>query len=272
MRRGVGFALLLALAAPGLAGERGYSLFNPVPADQMRPFCSDSPGFGIPTCIVDAGHVMLEVTPITATFERANGINNDNYAIGQTLARVGLNNSLEVVAGWTPINVTNISGGGSSIHETTTGDLGIGLKQSLRNPDGGGFSVAMQPFIDIPTDGGRVGFALALPFAWALSDVWSLGFTPEIGALPDALQSGYHVGGSAAVSLSRVVGSFNLGAELFLEANRDPEGTVHAATANFSLAWQPAGNANLNFNLGADFGLDAAAADAEIYCGFARRF
>ncbi len=270
MRR-AGVALLLALAAPAQAGEGNYSLFHPVPADLLRPFCSDSPGFGIPTCIVDAGHVMLEVTPVTATLDSVNGISNDSYAIGATLVRVGLNASLELVAGWTPITVTSISGGGSS-SETATGPIGIGVKQSLRNPDGSGFSVAVQPFIAIPTDGARVGFALAMPFAWALDDVWSLGFTPEIAALPDAAPGGYHVGGSAAVSVSRVIGAFNLGAELYLEADRDPAGTLHAATANFSLAWQPPGNANLNLNLGVDFGLDGAAPDAEIYGGFAHRF
>ena len=58
MRGGWG-ALLLALAVPAHAEEARYSLFNPVPADQLRPFCSDSPGFGIPTCIVDAGHVIV---------------------------------------------------------------------------------------------------------------------------------------------------------------------------------------------------------------------
>ena len=269
-----GVALVVALSAtPARAIEdEEHTLFNPVPEDELRPLCSDNPGFGVPPCIVDAGHVIFEFTPVTATFDSLNGVKTSDYALGDVLLRLGLTETLETFVNWTPLNISAVKAGGNKVTEHATGSIGFGLKQSLKNPDGEGFSMAGEPALAIPTNGDGVAFALALPASQSLGPYWSVGITPELDVLPNALDGGYHMAGSVAVSLSRAISSFELGAEIYLAANRDPAGTIHYATANFSLSWQPPKNENLSFDIGADVGLNDATADIEIYCGLSRRF
>lgn len=273
-RAGVALALALLLAAvPAHADdEDDYSLFDPVPDDELRPLCSDNPGFGIPPCVVDAGHVMFEFTAITATFASVDGIRANDFAIGDVLLRVGLNSTLEAFASWTPLTIFTVRSGAPRQTDRATGDIGFGFKQSLRNPDGEGLSVAVEPSIEVPTNGAPVNWTLALPVSQTLAGDWTLGLTPEIALLPNALGGGHHIGGSFAVSLSHEIDAFNLGAELYLARDNDPAEAVRYATANFSLSWVPSGQDDLSFDIGADVGLNANTADVEIYCGLSRRF
>ena len=269
---GVTLALVLA-ASPALAIEdEAHTLFNPVPDDELRPLCSDNPGFGVPPCIVDAGHFTVELTAVTATFDSSGGVDTSNYEVADALARVGLTEKLEAFVSWTPFNIHTEKRGGISTTSHQTGGVTLGLKQSLKNPDGAGFSVAVEPSIAIPTDGGRLSGTLALASSLQLAGGWSLGFTPELFVLPNATASGTHIGGSAAVSLSVAVAAFDLGGELYLAEDRDPSGSIQYATANFSLSWQPPKNENLSLDVGFDFGLNAASPDFEVYIGFNRRF
>ncbi|WP_166430494.1 transporter [Polymorphobacter arshaanensis] len=269
-----GLALVLALsAAPARAlDDEHHSLFDPVPEDELRPLCADNPGFGLPPCIVDAGHVMFEFTAVTATFANIGGVRTQNYAIGDVLLRVGLTETLETFASWTPLNIYTEKSGASPQSDSATGSIGFGFKQSLRNPDGEGLSIAAELAIEIPTNGENIAWTLALPVSQAFGDDWTLGFTPELALLPNTLDGGQHLGGSMAVSLSRAIADFNLGAEIYVAKDDEPTGAIRYATANFSVSWQPPKNENLSFDIGADFGLNAATADVEIYCGLSRRF
>src|ERR1700681_4588156 len=49
----------LPSAEPG-PDKSNYSLYNPVPDDQMRPFSSDRPGKTHSSLTVDAGHIQVE--------------------------------------------------------------------------------------------------------------------------------------------------------------------------------------------------------------------
>jgi len=266
----------LVAASPILAAEPAsdphYTLSNPVPANELRPLCPDNPGFGVPPCIIDAGHLMVELTAVTASFNSVAGVKSSDYALGKVLLRLGVNNSLEAYASWTPLSIDTTSDQGQHRTNSTTGSFNVGVKQSLRNPDGAGLSVAVQPGVSIPSNGSRVSLSLALPVSQALGGGWSLGFTPEVDALPDSIGSGTHLGGSVAMSVSYSVSAFTLSAEAYLAEDRDPVVIGHLAVANFSLSWVPPRKTNLSLYIGADFGLNGAPNDAEFYCGLSRRF
>ena len=63
---GVGLWLSASVAAPALAQSAGdpdksqYTVFNPVPADQMRDFSTDRPPKANSPYTVDAGHFQYE--------------------------------------------------------------------------------------------------------------------------------------------------------------------------------------------------------------------
>lgn len=266
-------ALALTLAAPASAVEdEDHTLFNPVPDDELRRLCADNPGFGLPPCIVDAGHVIFEFTALTATFANIDGIRAQEYAVGDVLLRVGLNETLETFVSWTPLTIYTIKSGASPQIDRATGSIGFGFKQSLRNPDGEGLSIAVEPAMEIPTNGENVAWTLALAVSQSLGSDWTLGFTPKLALLPNEFDGGRHAGGSMAVSLSRAIADFDVGAEIYVAKDDEPTGAIRYATANFSVSWQPPKNANLSFDIGADFGLNATTADVEIYCGLSRRF
>jgi hypothetical protein len=265
-------ALMLAAVPTQALEDEEHTLFDPVPDDELRPLCSDNPGFGVPPCIVDAGHVIFEFTAVTATVDKIDGVRTQNYAIGDVLLRVGLNETLEAFASWTPLTIYTVKSSASPQTERATGSIGFGVKQSLRNPDGEGLSIAVEPAMEIPTNGENVAWTLALPVSQSLGEDWTLGFTPELALLPNALDGGRHAGGSMALSLSRAIADFNVGAEIYVAKDDEPTGAVRYATANFAVSWEPPGNANLSFDIGADFGLNDTTADVEIYCGLSRRF
>ncbi len=269
---GMALALTLAAAPVQAVDDEEHTLFNPVPDDELRPLCADNPGFGLPPCIVDAGHVIFEFTAVTATFASVDGVRTQDYAIGDVLLRVGLNDTLEAFASWTPLTIYTIKSNVSPQTERATGSIGFGFKQSLRNPDGEGLSIAVEAATEIPTNGETIAWTVALPVSQPIGGDWTLGFTPELALLPNALDGGRHAGGSMAVSLSRAIADFNVSAEIYVAKDDEPAGTVRYATANFSVSWEPPRNVNLSFDIGADFGLNAATADVEIYCGLSRRF
>jgi hypothetical protein len=266
--RALALLVLLAVAAPVAA----YSLFDPVPDDKLRPLCTDQPGFGVPPCIVDAGHVQLETTPLTLSFDKAGGMRSTEADIGTFLLRTGLTERLEFDIGWTPLVVTTLHDGNARYNHSETGDMGVALKQSLRDPDGQGFSVAVQVALVVPTNGDRVSAVIELPVSLPLSDRLSLGLTPAVELLPDTLGGGTHAGAAASVALGYVVGAVTLGAELYVTYDDDPAGVVRQQIANFSLTWLPGANPNLEFNVGADFGLNSDAPGAQLNFGISRRF
>jgi hypothetical protein len=261
------FAVGLAAAAvPATA----YSLTDPVPDDKLRPMCADQPGFGVPPCIVDAGHVQFEMTALTLGFDKADGVKSTTADIGSFLLRTGVTDGLEVDVGWTPLMLTTLRDGNYRYSHSETGDVAVALKQSLLDPDGQKFSVAVQVGLTIPTNGDRVSAVIDLPVSLPLSDRLTLGFTPAIEFLPDSFGGGTHVGGAGSIALGYTLGSVTLGTEVYVTYEDDPAGVVQQQILNFAVIWQTSDN--LEFDVGADVGLNADAPAAQVYFGISRRF
>jgi hypothetical protein len=257
---------LAAAAVPAAA----YSLTDPVPDDKLRPLCTDQPGFGVPPCIVDAGHVQFEMTALILGFDKADGVKTTTADIGTFLVRTGLTDGLEIDVGWTPLMVTTLHDGNYRYNQSETGDVAVALKQSLRDPDGQGVSVAVQAGLTIPTNGDRVSAVIDLPVSLPLSDRLTLGFTPALELLPDSYGGGTHFGAAGSVALGYQIGSVTLGTEVYITYEDEPDGVVQQQILNFAVIWVVRGN--LEFDVGADVGLNADAPAAQVYFGISRRF
>src|ERR1700754_1567747 len=88
------------------------SIATPCAAQALRPFCAERPGKATPPCILDAGHLQLEVGLADGVFERSAGAHEDTYSLGASELRFGLTRRVEVEAGWAPLIVDHVRGAG----------------------------------------------------------------------------------------------------------------------------------------------------------------
>ena len=245
-------------------------------ADELRDFCADRPGNGTPACTMDPGHLMLEVGLVDWTRDRQDTARTDTWTAGDILLRYGVGESTELQLGWTAYGEVHTRDTGLDDRISGSGDVLIALRQNLQNPDGSGVSVALMPFLTLPTGGEAIGAGkwsggLVLPVGIDLGGDFSLGLTAELDATPNSERGGHHAAYAGTIGLGiPLTGS--LGASLELTASRDldPAGHSQERAAAVSFAWEVSDDIQLD--LGSNFGLNRQTADAEVYAGIARRF
>jgi hypothetical protein len=257
-------APLLALAALFLA--------NAAHAQDLRDFCADRPGKGTPPCILDAGHIQLEVGVADAEFQSGGGVHSRAYTFGETELRLGLSPTLEAQVSWAPLIIEK-ERGFSRI--TGSDDLTLGLITALTDPDGKGMAASLQGFVTAPTAthglgaGGWSGGA-RLPAEIPFGHGVSLGLTPEVDIVRNADGGGTHLALVAAVGVGRAFGRLSLEIEAWGAIDDDPTARTYQASADVSAALALGDNAQLD--AGVNLGLNRDTPDVEVYAGIARRF
>lgn len=250
----------------------------PSAAQEMRDLCPTRPGLGTPPCIVDQGHVLAELGIADWTRDQDNDTRTDTILGGDLLLRYGVDANSEVHIGWTAYghqherdrltgNIQNTSG---------VGDVTVAYKRSLAQPDGSGFSVALQPFATLPAGGSAIGngdwsAGLIVPVSAEIAKRVELQFSPEVDAAVDEDRSGRHLSYGTVAGLG-VDMSETLSTALEFSAFRDDDPVGHSTEllAAASLAWQPTDAWQLD--VGSAFGLNANSPHARLYVGIARHF
>ena len=256
--------LILSLAAALLAGS--------AEAQALRDFCAERPGKATPPCIVDKGHLMLEVGLADAVFERGSGTHEDTYGFAATELRFGLSKRVEIGAEWTPAIVEHNSGEAS---RSGVGDVVLDLKAALTNPDEDGLAISAQGFVTAPTAthgqgaGGWTG-GVRLPISAPLGPSTDFGLAPEVDVARDAAGGGTHLAWAGAIGVSHGFGPMTLGVELWGQIDDDPADRTYEASADLTAAYAVGDNAQLD--AGVSLGLNRATPDVEVYAGIARRF
>lgn len=270
-------SMILALSLAGFGLAPPASAQPSEPSQDQREFCPARPGLGTPACTIAPGRVAIETGIADWTRDDSADERSDTVLIGDTLVRIGLSDTLEAQLGWTPF-------GHSRTRDKTTGkvdsvervgDALVGLKANLRNPDGSGFSAAIQPFATIPIGRSPVGAGdwaagVVVPLSYDLSPALNLQLSPEIDAAADGDRHGRHLAyGSVlglGVSLSDAVG---VTFELAATRDNDPEAHSTEAYGAISASWAPSDDMQLD--AGTTLGLNHNAADLELYVGISRQ-
>jgi len=256
----------LLLASPALA------------EDDLRDLCAERPGLDTPACTVDPGHLQVEIGLGDWTLDRQTGSRTDTVLLGSILARYGVGTSTEVRLGWTAYGHTRTRDRttGAIDRSSGTGDVTIGLKQNLSNPAGDGFSLALLPYASLPTGkndigAGDWGAGLLIPVSFDLTNEVTWEATPEVDAAVDADGKGRHLayGGAAGINID-LSKRWSMSIEAELIRDRDSAGHSTRALAGTFLAWQP--KERLQFDVGAQAGLNRATPDLELYFGISRKF
>ena len=226
------------------AAKEDYTLFNPVPEDQLRPFSTDRPGKTHSTITVDAGHFQLESDFFNYTYDHysPNQETTRVVSVATPILKAGITEDIDLEAAFDLYDDTHvtargqtagggISGGASnataggssgaaqSVSSNSSGDVkgqgfgdtALGAKINLLGNDGGGTSsFALLPFVKIPTGvqnvtNGVTEYTLNAPYALQLDSLYSLTLEPALGFLKNYNNTGHHGDYSFLVNLSRPV-------------------------------------------------------------------
>jgi hypothetical protein len=269
MRKGI-VAALVPMVLAGLA--------SPLYAAELRDYCPDRPGLGTPACIIDRGHASVEVGLADWTRDSSADERDTQAIFGDVLLRYGLTGTTELQVEWQgygrDADLDRTTGIRSVTHRP--GDLSIVLRQNLRNPDGSGFAVSVQPSLSLavgrsPIGAGDWGAGLLVPMSYELNDSFAIEFVPEADAAVDGDGHGRHLAYGAVAGLAaKLSKAVTTTVELQELRDRDPAGHATMTLAGLSVGWQP--RDNLQIDIGSNAGLNRNSPDIELYLGISRRF
>ena len=202
-----------------------------------RDFCPDRPGLDTPPCTVDPGRLSAEASLGDWTHESDADAVTDTVLIGDALLRYGIAEHAEARIGWTAFGEvrTRDRASGTVTHQSGVGDVTLGIKRNLIDPDGKQFSVALLPSVSLPAGGSAIGAgdwgaSLLVPTSLPLGGAFTLLLTPEFDAAVDQDRSGRHFAWGTAGGLGiAATKSLNLAAEFSVIRDDDPSG--HATVA-----------------------------------------
>ena len=260
---------LIFLAAVGLGAATAAA------ADE-QPICADRPGKATSACTVPIGHWQVETGFADWTLQKDGGERDSSLTIGETTIKYGLTDSTDIEVDVTPWQRSTSRFGGLSERASGIGDVNLIAKQRLSRADAPVQVIAM-PVMKIPTakhslGNGKWEAGLLVPVGYAIpGSPFSLALTPEIDWAADGDGRGHH----AAMAQVAAVGwaasdRLNLSAELWGAWDWDRSGTTRQASADGSAAWLLGKDVQLD--AGANFGLNRATPDVELYTGVAVRF
>lgn len=255
-------ALFLASAAPALAQ-----------GDEGPRFCPSRPSLGESGCTTEPGHVQLEMSLVDWTRDEDAREQDDTILAGDLQARFGLTHSTELQVAWTLYghDRTRDKLAGGIDRTSGVGDVQIGIRQNLRNPDGKGLSLAIEPSVTLPVGrapigAGTWGAGVVIPVTYDLSDTLNLQLTNDVEAAPDQDGAGRHFLASAVVGLGYdLTAQVTAVAEVQVTQDNDPDGHRTQAFAAGSLAWQPTRRFQLDVLVGA--GLNRDTPDVRVLTG-----
>ncbi len=274
-------ATATALAAPAApAVQPNYTLFNPAPESALRPLCTDRPTKSNGPCTVDPGHLQIEADILDAQIQHSGGIRTETYFMADPTVKLGLTKTVDAEVNIAAIESVAIRTPGGLTNTTATGigDLYARLKWNFFGVDGGPVSIALSPYVKLPTarlgvGNGATEEGLLVPVQFNLANSWTLAFNGEVDALKDQNDSGRHANYLGIVSLSHPLTKTLTGTvELWNDLNDDPSGSVRQRSFDLALAWVPMAMPNVQFDGGLNFGLNDGTPRVQVYAGVSRRF
>jgi len=273
--RAIVLGMLATMAAPAAAQDPELP-----PPPKLRELCSERPGLATAVCIVDPGHLQVELGLADWTLDRTSAQREDRIDLGDVLLRYGLGKTTELQLGWTAYSHVRTldRADGSVAIDQGVGDVTIGLKQNLRHPAEGkiGFAMSVLPFVTLPTghDGvsdGTWSAGLVLPMSYKIDDTVAIALSPEVDASANESGDGRHLAYGAAMGFQvEVAQGMRLSPEVQIVRDDDPDDSRTMASA--SLSFDVRVKKRTQVDLQAVAGLNDNTPDIRLLCGVTHKF
>lgn len=255
----------------------GAAPAEPAPAVSKTPaLCTDRPTKATSACTVPKGMIQFETDIINFTRITAAGINTDTILYTNPTIKYGLTDSTDIEASIAPYETIRVHGGGvGSSTIGGVGDLYLRVKQQLTDP-AATTQLALLPYVKVPTARLGVGnrkfeYGLVGTGQFSLPAGFNLTLSPEIDALEDGDLGGHHVQLAGVLNVGRSLSpTLSASAELATSQNYDPAGTIRQYSLDGGVALLAA--PTLQFDAGANLGLNRVTPGIQVYAGVSTRF
>lgn len=243
---------------------------------QDEPICAARPGKATPACTVPAGRIQLETGLADWSLQKGGGERDTALAIGETTVKYGLTDRSDIEIDVTPWQRATTRADGVDDRASGFGDVTVAYKHRLTR-SGDPVAIAALPFVKIPTAKQPLGnreweAGLLIPIGLAIpGSPLGIGLTPELDWVADADEGGHHLAMVQVASLGwQVTDTLNLSGEVWGQWNWDPAGTSRQYSADGAIAYLV--TTQVQVDAGANFGLNRATPDVELYAGVSKRF
>jgi len=260
------------------SGKIQYSLFNPVPDDRMDEFTTDRPTKADVPFTVDAGHFQYETDLVNFTNQIGSSGHTDTLLAPNPTFKLGVTNTVDL-----ELSVALISGvhafspaTGASSTIWGVGDVYARAKINLWGNEASPTAFALFPYIKAPTappgiGNGAVEGGLIAPLAIELPYEFTLLINTEFDAFKDSVGDGRHANYANLVNLNHeVIKDVTLYVEFWSDYNNDPVQKTMQYSFDTALSWTV--RPNLQLDIGANFGLNSATPNLQLYAGLSQRF
>lgn len=238
--------------------------------------CTDRPTKSNSVCTVPAGKLQVETDLPNWTRNDDAGARTDVILYANPYLKYGLGPNTDIEVNWAPYVTVRTRAGGTTDRVSGVGDVTVRFKHRFTNPSSK-LQMGIVPFVKAPTARRGIGNrkwegGVALPIQYSLPSGLTLTTSPEIDLLANSTNPGdRHVQLVGTVNVGKTLSStVTAYAELWTAQNYDPTGTVRQYSADVALAWLA--RSTLQLDAGANFGLNRATPDAQVYLGLSTRF
>jgi hypothetical protein len=261
-----------------------FTLFNPVPADQLRGMDTDRPNKTNTPHTVDAGHLQIENGFFDYDYDREHYQGADarieTLNVGQFNFRLGVLNDLElnVVANAYDFLRNTDYTADQSVRQNGIGDTVIGGKLNFWGNESGeatwATALGIQPQFKIPTARENLGNAHAelfvgIPFLMNLPGQFHLGLQPTISWQRNTTNTGDVTGWQNSASIDRVFGNFDVYLEYWAQVtSQSHEEAQQTVDVGFTYPLTD----NVVIDAGVNLGLNKASDTVECVSGVSVRF
>lgn len=245
-------------------------------AADEQPICADRPSKSSGTCTVPQGKWQVETGLIDWSTDKSGGVRTDLVVWGNTAIKYGISDKADLELWVTPLETLSIHGRDVSEHHSSFGDTIVRMKYVLTS-DSAPVQVALDPFIKIPTanhqlGNGKVEGGLLVPLQVPIAkSPFTVSLDPELDLHADSDGSGYHLATQQVFNLGvQASPKVSLSTEIWALWDWDPIGTAKQVSWDVAGAYQP--TKDLQFDAGANFGLNSQTPGVELYTGVSIRF
>jgi hypothetical protein len=243
---------------------------------KLRELSTDRPDRTESPYTVDARHIQVEMDALNLVDGVRDGSGSRSIGFGAVNAKIGLSRNIDIqfVTQLLSVDRQEIAGVFGPKSVSGASDLTTRLKINLWGDDEGRTAFAVMPYVTCllsrPADERTLSGGLILPLALDLGAGWGMGLMSELDIVPRESGSGHRLNAMHSVTVSHdIAGPFGGYGELAAETITTDRMRL-VPTGDVGLTIAP--TANLQFDLGANLGLNRYADRLTAFVGVSRRY